>query len=112
MLRLGKAVQVLSLVVLCAVFFGTAARAAEREAPRGKAPKAEAPRAEAKQQVELHRAGKPIGRWSTMKTMTGTSDGVNSCSAQCNDAICVCYYDWWDESCCDYTCAYCWMLMG
>ena len=111
MLRLGRAVQVLSLVVLCAVFFGTAARAAERE-PRGKAPKAEASKEEAKQRVELHRAGKPVGRWTTMKTLTRTSDGVNGCSAQCNDAICVCYYDWWDESCCDYTCNYCWLLMG
>ena len=112
MLRLGRAVQVLSLVVLCAVFFGTATRAAEREAPRGKAPKAEASKEEAKQRVELHRPGKPVGKWSTMKTLTGTSDGINGCSASCNDAICVCYYDWWDESCCDYTCSYCWFLMG
>jgi hypothetical protein len=112
MLRLGKAVQVLSLVVFCTVCFGTIARAAEREAPRGKAPKAEAPREAAKQRVELHRAGKTVGKWTAMKTMTATSGGDNDCSVSCNDAICVCYYDWWDESCCDFGCNYCWLLMG
>jgi hypothetical protein len=112
MLRFGKAVQVLSLVVLCAVFFGTAARAAGREAPGGKAPRAEASKEEAKQRVEFHRVGHRVGKWTTMKTLTGTSGGDNDCSVSCNDAICVCYYDWWDWSCCDFACNYCWALMG
>ena len=109
MRRLGKASQVLSLVVLCSLCFGTIAWA-DREAPRGKTPKVEASKEQ--RQVVLHREGHTVGKWHTTKSFTTPSPfGVNDCAGICDEEICVCIEDWWDPGCCEFGCELCWLFL-
>lgn len=113
--RPWNALRGLSLVVLCAVVFGSAAWAAEREAPKektGKVVKKQEQREEAKREVVRHRPGKTVGKWSTTKSFTAPSPfGPNDCSGVCDEEICVCVEDWWDPGCCDLGCDLCWWVI-
>jgi hypothetical protein len=104
-----KLFQVLWVAVLCSAMFVAASFALDREDPKGNpaGPKVT-------HQVMLHRAtGKTVGHWNTMKSFTAPSplEGANDCGGWCNDSVCVCSEDWWDEGCCEDGCSLCWAIL-
>jgi hypothetical protein len=103
--RLGR---VVSIAVLCAAVLGTAAWSQEREAPKGK-PIAK-PQQEEKQQRQVvhHR----VGKWKVVRNAEAKASGmINDCAAICDDEICVCVEDIWDDGCCDLACDICWFII-
>jgi Na+-transporting methylmalonyl-CoA/oxaloacetate decarboxylase gamma subunit len=110
--RFGRTLRVLSLAILVIALFATAAFA-EREAPRAKPskePAASASQEQQKRQVVHHR----VGKWKTVKQSVSVEypfGGDNDCEAVCDDEICVCEEDWWDDGCCDFACDICWWIL-